>query len=98
MGGFLIFSSVELGNPDQCMLHGQCPWLYATMAARAPYLDWGLSSTFSILNNFPRISPTMEVANAALPGYCIILLYFVGLLIRKQDQPAYWHWCALGLD
>ena len=40
----------------------------------------------------------MEVANAALPGYCIILLYFVGLLIRKQDQPAYWHWCALGFD
>jgi hypothetical protein len=38
------------------------------------------------------VSPTMEVANAALPGYVVILLFFVGLLIRPQDQPPYWHW------
>lgn len=40
------------------------------------------------------ISPTMDVANAALPAYVITLLFFVGLLIRAKDQPVWWHWCA----
>lgn len=37
-------------------------------------------------------SPTMEVANAVLPGYVVSLLFFVGLLIRAPDMPAYWKW------
>lgn len=40
------------------------------------------------------VSPTMEVANGALPAYVVILLFFVGQLIRPQDQPPYWHWCG----
>lgn len=36
----------------------------------------------------------MDVANAALPAYVTSLLFFVGLLLRIQDQPAYWKWCA----
>ena len=38
------------------------------------------------------LSPTMEVANGALPAYVVTLLFFVGLLIRADDQPRYWHW------
>ena len=38
------------------------------------------------------LSPTMDVANGALPAYVVTLLFFVGLLIRADDQPAYWHW------
>ena len=38
------------------------------------------------------ISPNMDVANGALPAYIVINLFFVGLLIRPQDQPTYWHW------
>ena len=40
------------------------------------------------------VSPTMDIANAALPAYVTSLLFFVGLLLRIQDQPAYWKWCA----
>lgn len=40
------------------------------------------------------LSPNMDVANGALPGFVVIQLFFVGLLIRPQDQPAYWHWSA----
>ena len=40
------------------------------------------------------ISPTMDVANGALPAWIVINLFFVGLLIRPQDQPRYWHWCG----
>jgi ATP-binding cassette subfamily G (WHITE) protein 2 len=36
----------------------------------------------------------MDVANAALPAYIVTLLFFVGLLIRAADQPAWWHWYA----
>lgn len=36
----------------------------------------------------------MDVANAALPAYVTSLLFFVGLLLRIQDQPNYWKWCA----
>lgn len=42
------------------------------------------------------VSPTMDIANAALPAYVTSLLFFVGLLLRVQDQPAYWKWCARG--
>lgn len=38
------------------------------------------------------VSPNMDVANAALPAYVTVLLFFVGLLLRPQDQPRYWHW------
>ena len=38
------------------------------------------------------ISPTLEVANSALPAYVVSLLFFVGLLIRYQDMPDYWSW------
>ncbi|KAK9808007.1 hypothetical protein WJX73_002773 [Symbiochloris irregularis] len=38
------------------------------------------------------LSPTMEVANGALPAYVVTLLFFVGLLIRADNQPRYWHW------
>ncbi len=41
------------------------------------------------------LSPNMDVANGALPAYVVILLFFVGLLIRPQDQPSYWHWYPL---
>ena len=40
------------------------------------------------------VSPTMDIANAALPAYVTSLLFFVGLLLRIQDQPAYWKWCV----
>jgi ATP-binding cassette subfamily G (WHITE) protein 2 len=38
------------------------------------------------------LSPNMDVANGALPAFVVIMLFFVGLLIRPQDQPNYWHW------
>jgi hypothetical protein len=38
------------------------------------------------------VSPNMDVANAALPAYVTSLLFFVGLLLRIQDQPDYWKW------
>ena len=41
------------------------------------------------------VSPTMDVANAALPAYVTSLLFFVGLLLRIQDQPAYWKWVSV---
>ena len=40
------------------------------------------------------VSPTMDIANAALPAYVTSLLFFVGLLLRVQDQPNYWKWCV----
>ncbi len=35
-------------------------------------------------------SPNMDVANAALPTYCIMLLFFEGFLIRQPSMPVYW--------
>jgi hypothetical protein len=40
------------------------------------------------------VSPNMDVANAALPAYVTSLLFFVGLLLRIQDQPNYWKWVS----
>lgn len=38
------------------------------------------------------ISPNMDVANAALPAYVTMLLFFAGLLLRWSQIPWYWRW------
>lgn len=38
------------------------------------------------------LSPSMEIANAALPAYVVTLLFFAGFLIRFKDIPNYWRW------
>lgn len=38
------------------------------------------------------LSPNMDVANAALPVFITIMLFFTGLLIRWVDTPWYWRW------
>lgn len=34
----------------------------------------------------------MDVANAALPAYVTVLLFFVGVLLRWAQMPSYWSW------
>lgn len=41
------------------------------------------------------ISPNMDVANAALPAYVTMLLFFAGMLIRWTDIPKYWKWFSI---
>jgi ABC-type multidrug transport system permease subunit len=38
------------------------------------------------------LSPNMDVANAALPTYVTMLLFFAGCLIRWTNIPNYWKW------
>jgi hypothetical protein len=33
------------------------------------------------------LSPNMDVANAALPTYCVTLLFFAGFLMRFDSIP-----------
>ena len=33
------------------------------------------------------MAPNMDVANAVVPAYVVVLLFFAGLLIRKQACP-----------
>jgi len=40
------------------------------------------------------LSPSMEVANAALPTYVVTLLFFAGFLLRWKNIPNYWKWCV----
>ena len=41
------------------------------------------------------MSPTMEIASAALPTYVVSLLFYAGFLLRWKNIPNYWKWCAL---
>lgn len=41
------------------------------------------------------LSPSMEVANAALPTCAVILLFFTGFLLRWNSIPVWWKWCEL---
>jgi len=38
------------------------------------------------------LAPTMDVANAALPGLVSVFLFFAGFLIRFEDIPRWWVW------
>ena len=56
-------------------------------------IDWLYCARPAALGYFiGAIAPNMDVANAALPAYVTVLLFFVGLLLRNQDQPVYWRW------
>merc|ERR1712157_247941 len=37
-------------------------------------------------------SPTVDSANAILPCYVTLCLFFVGLLIPYEEIPVYWQW------
>ncbi|KXZ50089.1 hypothetical protein GPECTOR_18g66 [Gonium pectorale] len=38
------------------------------------------------------LSPNMDVANAALPGFVVTLLFFAGQLMTVDSIPAWWQW------
>ena len=54
--------------------------------------DYGFCLLAVLAYAIASVSPNMDVANAALPAYVTSLLFFVGLLLRIQDQPNYWKW------
>jgi hypothetical protein len=41
---------------------------------------------------FATLSPTVDIANAALPAYMVSLLYFSGIVMNFNSIPAYWDW------
>lgn len=51
-------------------------------------LNVGVLMAYSIA----AASPTMDVANAAVPAYGMSLFFFCGLLIRVSEMPNYWRW------
>lgn len=51
-----------------------------------------LSNGIALAYLIGALSPTMEVANTAVPAYVVTLLFFTGLLIRFDDMPDYWFW------
>lgn len=70
-----------------------CPALPCCAAAPTKVSKLAFRSGRAALGYFiAAVSPNMDVANAALPAYVTVLLFFVGLLLRPQDQPRYWHW------
>jgi ATP-binding cassette subfamily G (WHITE) protein 2 len=80
----LVFGAVVF---FPCKLAGSFPhfWaVYFTTTATGIALGYAIASA----------APNMDVANAALPAYVTTLLFFVGLLLRPQDQPKYWRWYA----
>ena len=38
------------------------------------------------------LSPNIDVANAAVPAFVTVMLFFAGNIIRLSDIPAYWKW------
>lgn len=41
---------------------------------------------------FAAVSPNLEVANAVLPIYMVVNLFFAGLFIPIDNLPSYWKW------
>lgn len=51
-----------------------------------------LANGIALAYFFAAISPNMDVANAALPTYATLLLFFSGFLIHFRDIPPWWEW------
>ena len=58
--------------------------------------------TFLVMNNIGIVlaylvasfAPSVDSANAILPCYVVICLFFVGLLIPYKEIPVWWSWFA----
>jgi len=48
----------------------------------------GISAAFF----FAAVSPNLQVANALLPIYMVLNLFFAGLFIPFDNLPSYWQW------
>ena len=66
-------------------LHGS--WLYF-------YIVFTLSTATAISLGylFSAASPSLDVANAALPSFVVVHFLLMGALIRFPDMPAAWRW------
>eukprot|EP00775_Hariotina_reticulata_P005937 gene5937-6176_t len=58
------------------------------------WLIYLLTSTVGVVLAYfvAAVSPNMDVANAALPTYVAILLYFGGFMITFDKMPPWWKW------
>lgn len=50
----------------------------------------GITAAYAVA----AVSPTLEVANAALPTYMVVNLFFAGFLIPLDKMPQGWRWYA----
>ena len=48
----------------------------------------GIASAYFIA----AMSPSIDVANAAVPIYGVLCMFFAGFLIRRQDMGWWWRW------
>ena len=104
--GLAVCSAIDAWHLRTNALTARCSALWCTQADAPQVLmcvhgslmmhgdPWTVCAVVAYF--IAAISPNMDVANGALPAYIVINLFFVGLLIRPQDQPKYWHWCASG--
>ncbi len=51
-----------------------------------------LSVGIALAHLVAALSPNMDVANAALPGFVVTLLFFAGQLMTVDAIPVYWQW------
>lgn len=71
-------------------------WWPCALDGRGDYLAFWAGNLVTTMSGVAlgyavaALSPSMGVANAALPAYVTLLLFFVGLLLRPADIPRYW--------
>eukprot|EP00958_Prasinococcus_capsulatus_P026106 scaffold4595_cov415-Prasinococcus_capsulatus_cf.AAC.4 len=56
-----------------------------------------LQSGIALAYLVSAVAPHMDAANALLPTYSVIMLFFTGILIRRQDIPPAWRWYSYTL-
>ena len=73
-------------------------WWPCALDGRGDYLAFWAGNLVTTLSGVAlgyavaALSPSMGVANAALPAYVTMLLFFVGLLLPSRSIPKMWVW------
>ena len=73
-------------------------WWPCALDGRGDYLAFWAGNLVTTLSGVAlgyavaALSPSMGVANAALPAYVTMLLFFVGLLLPSRSIPRMWVW------
>jgi len=73
-------------------------WWPCALDGRGDYLAFWAGNLVTTMSGVAlgyavaALSPSMGVANAALPAYVTMLLFFVGLLLPSRSVPVYFKW------
>ncbi|GIL50638.1 hypothetical protein Vafri_6770 [Volvox africanus] len=95
---YLLFKMLEEMSLNFVVGLGSTAILFYGIQLRGEFIYFWLNCMFTLSNGIviaymvAAFSPSLDVANAAVPTLLAVMLFLSGFLIRMESIPVYWRW------